>query len=129
MRDAAQVRLRTIGLTAHSRWPGDDSSDEDTAMGSYLLRRLVLMLLTLFGMSVLIFVAAAPGARQHRRHPVRLRRHRRPAQKLKIEHELGLDRRSSFSTGNGSAACCRAISAMPMSPSSRRSRRSRRAFR
>src|ERR1700759_5396637 len=48
-------------------------------MGTYLLRQLMLMGLTLFGMSVLIFIALrlVPG---------------NIAQKLKIEHELGLDR-------------------------------------
>ena len=84
-------------------------------MGSYLLRRLMLMLLTLFGMSVLIFIALrlVPGN----------------IADILVDSAGIVDKprnsrsstssastaRSSSSTGNGSAACCRAISAMPIS--------------
>ena len=60
-------------------------------MGAYLVRRLLLMALTLFGMSVLIFVMLrlvpgniadilVDGAGAD------------PAHKAKIAHELGIDR-------------------------------------
>ena len=43
-------------------------------MTGYIIRRLLLMILTLFGMSILIFVMLAPRSRQHRRYSVQLRR-------------------------------------------------------
>jgi len=44
---------------------------------AYIVRRLALMLVTLVGISIIIFVAAARRSRQHRRHPVR----RKPARR------------------------------------------------
>ena len=61
-------------------------------MGSYLLRRLMLMLLTLFGMSVLIFIALRLVPGNIADILVDSAGIVDNAQKLKIEHELGLDR-------------------------------------
>src|SRR3978361_2398957 len=61
-------------------------------MGSYLLRRLMLMLLTLFGMSVLIFIALRLVPGNIADILVDSAGLGDNAQKLKIEHELGLDR-------------------------------------
>src|SRR3954447_16154396 len=61
-------------------------------MGGYLLRRVMLMVLTLFGMSVLIFIPLrlVPGnIADILVDSVGIVDN---AQKLKIEHELGLDR-------------------------------------
>jgi hypothetical protein len=44
-------------------------------MGAYLVRRFGLMLLTLFGISLIIFVLLQARAGQYRRYPVRQRRH------------------------------------------------------
>ena len=61
-------------------------------MGAYLLRRLMLMLLTLFGMSVLIFVMmrVVPGNISDILFDSAGLVN--PAEKLKIERELGLDK-------------------------------------
>ena len=61
-------------------------------MGSYLLRRLVLMVLTLFGMSVLIFIALRLVPGNIADILVDSAGIVDDAQKHKIEHELGLDR-------------------------------------
>ena len=61
-------------------------------MGTYLLRRLMLMLLTLFGMSVLIFIALRLVPGNIADILVDSAGIVDNAQKLKIEHELGLDR-------------------------------------
>src|SRR3982074_851189 len=61
-------------------------------MGSYLLRRLMLMLLTLFGMSVLIFIALRLVPGNLADILVDSAGIVDQAQKLKIEHDLGLDR-------------------------------------
>ena len=74
--------------------------------------------------------AAAHRARQHRRHPVRrrgLRRSRRQGQSGAGTRARSI--RSSCNICTGSAACCTAISAIPMSPRSRRWTRSCRGFR
>jgi peptide/nickel transport system permease protein len=65
-------------------------------MGSYLLRRLMLMLLTLFGMSVLIFIALRLVPGNIADILVDSAGIVDKAQKLKIEHELGLDRSLLF---------------------------------
>jgi peptide/nickel transport system permease protein len=65
-------------------------------MGSYLLRRLMLMLLTLFGMSVLIFIALRLVPGNIADILVDSAGIIDKAQKLKIEHELGLDRSLLF---------------------------------
>src|SRR5258708_38803528 len=65
-------------------------------MGSYLLRRLLLMLLTLFGMSVLIFIALRLVPGNIADILVDSAGIVDQAQKLKIEHELGLDRSFVF---------------------------------
>src|SRR6195952_1470822 len=61
-------------------------------MAGYLLRRLMLMLLTLFGMSVLIFIALRLVPGNIADILVDSAGIVDNAQKLKIEHELGLDR-------------------------------------
>src|SRR3981189_2545563 len=61
-------------------------------MGSYLLRRLMLMALTLFGMSVLIFIALRLVPGNIADILVDSAGIVDNAQKLKIEPELGLDR-------------------------------------
>src|SRR3954451_12464231 len=61
-------------------------------MGTYLLRRLMLMGLTLFGMSVLIFIALRLVPGNIADILVDSAGIVDDAQKLKIEHELGLDR-------------------------------------
>jgi len=97
-------------------------------MGSYLLRRLMLMVLTLFGMSVLIFIALrlVPGnVADILVDSVGIVDN---AQNSRSSTSSASTGRSSSSTGNGSAACCTAISAMLMSRSARRSRRLRRGF-
>ncbi len=60
-------------------------------MAGYLLRRFALMLLTLFGMSVLIFVAMRLVPGDIADILVDSAGIVDPAQKLKIQHELGLD--------------------------------------
>ena len=98
-------------------------------MGAYLVRRFLLMVLTLFGMSMLIFVMLrlvpgniadilfdAAGIADAK-------------EKAKIAQSWASTSRSSCSTASGSAGWCTAISATPMSRSGRRSRRSRRASR
>src|SRR3979409_23688 len=64
----------------------------NTVMGSYLLRRLMLMGLTLFGMSLLIFIALRLVPGNIADILVDSAGIVDNAQKLKIEHELGLDR-------------------------------------
>ena len=99
-------------------------------MGSYLVRRFGLMLLTLFGISVIIFHAAAPDAGQHRRHPVRCRRasSTRPRRR-----DHGRSRSRQAAAGAIRAvdrrAAAAAISAIPTYPTGRRSTRSCRASR
>jgi peptide/nickel transport system permease protein len=61
-------------------------------LAGYLLRRFALMLLTLFGMSVLIFVAMRLVPGNIADILVDSAGIVDPAQKLKIEHELGLDK-------------------------------------
>src|SRR3954449_2239758 len=61
-------------------------------MGTYLLRRLMLMGLTLFGMSVLIFIALRLVPGNIADILVDSAGIVDDAQKHKIEHELGLDR-------------------------------------
>src|SRR3954453_14170507 len=61
-------------------------------MGTYLLRRLMLMGLTLFGMSVLIFIALRLVPGNIADILVDSAGIVDDAQKLKIEHELGLHR-------------------------------------
>src|SRR6201991_4864186 len=61
-------------------------------MGGYLLRRLILMMLTLFGMSVLIFIALRLVPGKIADILVDSAGIVDSAQKLKIEHEVGLDR-------------------------------------
>lgn len=60
-------------------------------MAGYLLRRFALMLITLFGMSVLIFVAMRLVPGDIADILVDSAGIVDPAQKLKIQHELGLD--------------------------------------
>ena len=73
---------------------------------------------------------AAHGARQHRGHPVRCRRHDRPGRQGQAGQRTRVSTsRSSCNTRNGSAACCTAISAIPTCRRSRRWRRSCRASR
>ena len=60
-------------------------------MAGYLLRRFALMLLTLFGMSILIFVAMRLVPGDIADILVDSAGIVDPAQKLKIQHELGLD--------------------------------------
>jgi peptide/nickel transport system permease protein len=60
-------------------------------LAGYLLRRFVLMLITLFGMSVLIFVAMRLVPGDIADILVDSAGIVDPAQKLKIQHELGLD--------------------------------------
>ena len=97
-------------------------------MGSYLVRRFLLMVLTLFGMSVLIFVMLrlvpgniadilvdASGCR--------------PKEKARIARELGIDRPIAEQYVSWISGLAAAIWASPTSRSGRRSRRSRRASR
>src|SRR5258708_9280849 len=68
-------------------------------MASYLLRRLMLMGLTLFGMSVLIFIALRLVPGNIADILVDSAGIVDDAQKLKIEHDLGLDRSLVFQYG------------------------------
>jgi peptide/nickel transport system permease protein len=98
-------------------------------MGSYLVRRFLLMVLTLFGMSVLIFVMLRLVPGNIADILVDASGIATPRRKAKIAHELGIDRPIAEQYGPGSAAWRTAIWASPTSPSGRRSRRSRRASR
>ncbi len=93
-------------------------------VAAYIVRRFALMLVTLFGISVIIFVLLrivpgnivdilfdAAGMID-------------PADKAQLEHDLGLDRPILVQYCTGSAALRAAISAIPMSPRGRRSTRS-----
>ena len=95
----------------------------------YIVRRLRLMLLTLFGISVLIFVLLrlvpgniadilfdAAGMSTRREGQIEARARPRPADRGPVRC-------------TGSAACCMAISAIPTFRRSRRWRKSCRAFR
>jgi peptide/nickel transport system permease protein len=66
-------------------------TDEEQELAGYLLRRFALMLLTLFGMSVLIFVAMRLVPGDIADILVDSAGIVDPEQKLKIQHELGLD--------------------------------------
>ena len=97
-------------------------------MGAYLIRRLLLMILTLFGISVIIFVLlrVVPGNIADILFDAAGLVN--PAEKAKIEAELGLDKPIWCNTSTGSAVLLRGDSATPTCPSGPRSRRSCRAF-
>ena len=96
-------------------------------MGVYLVRRFALMLLTLFGISVIIFVMlrVAPGNIADVLFDAA--GFVDPAAKRQIERDLGLDQPLIVQYRPGSTACSAAISASPMSPTARRWRKSCRA--
>src|SRR3954451_14433983 len=85
-----RIKHRRFFFTSPLEGGGEDDGTE--IMGGYLLRRVLLMGLTLFGMAVLIFIALrlVPG------HIADILVDSAgiidDAQKQKIEHELGLDR-------------------------------------
>ena len=99
-------------------------------MGTYLIRRFFLMLLTLFGISVLVFVMLrlVPGNIADILFDSAGMVD--AADKAKLEHELGIDKPIVVQYVRlDRRAGCTAISAIPTSRRSRRSRRSCRAFR
>ena len=98
-------------------------------MFAYIVRRLALMLVTLIGISIIIFVLlrVVPG------NIVDILFDAAgfvdPTDKANLEKELGLDLPIWRNICTGSAGCCMATSAIPMSRKSRRCRRSCRGFR
>ena len=101
----------------------------ETPLATYLVRRFLLMLLTLFGISVIIFVLLriVPG------NIVDILFDAagfvNPAEKAKLEAELGLDKSIPLQYAAWIGGLRTAISAIPTSPRSRRWPRSCRAFR
>ena len=90
-------------------------------MAAYLIRRFLLMLLTLFGISVLIFVLLriVPGNIADILFGAAGMIN--PADKARDREASSVSTsRSSCNTRTGSAGCCTAISAIPTSPRSRR---------
>ena len=80
------------------------------------------MLLTLFGISVIIFVLLRIVPATSSTSCSTAAGFVNPAEKAKIERELGLDRPIAGAVRRlDRRACCRAISAIPTSPRSRRS--------
>ena len=98
-------------------------------MGSYLVRRFGLMLLTLFGISVIIFLMLrlAPGNIADILFDAA--GFVDPADKAKIMADLGLDKPIPVQYAQWIGGYCRAISAIPTCRTGRRSLRSCRASR
>ena len=98
-------------------------------MFAYIVRRLALMLVTLIGISIVIFflLRVVPG------NIVDILFDAAgfvdPADKANLERELGIDQPLASNICTGSAACCTATSAIPMSRKSPRWRKSCRGSR
>ena len=99
-------------------------------MASYLIRRFLLMVLTLFGISIVIFVLLRIVPGNIADILFSSAGMINPADKAQIEKELGLDQPIVIQyVAVDRRARCTAISAIPTSPRSRRCRRSCRACR
>src|SRR5471032_1749722 len=98
-------------------------------MGAYLVRRLLLMALTLFGMSVLIFVMLRLVPGDIADILTNASGISDPKEKAKIAHDLGIDQPILVQYGQWIGGLFRGDLGFAMSPSSRRSTRSCRASR
>src|SRR3984957_5519854 len=84
--DSTRFRLRDSVSPAGTACKGRQ------ALGAYLVRRFGLMLMTLFGISVLIFVLLRLTPANTAQHLSAPAGYVPPAEKKKIEHDLGLDK-------------------------------------